>query len=94
MTGTQLQTTRSDRATHDIVMLSHAVRVAVQRDADGRVTDIECLKADDLRRKLVEAVGREIASGRTAEIMLLRALAICDLLRGLSAIERKAGGAI
>jgi len=80
------------RSDHDVHMLALPVRVAVQRDTDGRVTGLECLKADDVRRRLVEAAGREIASGRSVEALLLQALAYADLLRGLSAIERQAGG--
>jgi len=53
------------RSDHDVHMLALPVRVAVQRDTDGRVTGLECLKADDVRRRL---------------------------LRGLSAMERQAGG--
>lgn len=91
MSSTQLQAVSGALPGHSIVMLSHAVRVAIQRGADGRVTGMECLQADDTRRKLVEAVAKEIARGRPVEDLLLRALAVCDLLRGLAFLKQPEG---
>jgi hypothetical protein len=74
---------------HEIVALAVRVRVAVTRDACGRVVGLECLQADDIRGPQVEWIDKRLKAGARVPDMLIRLLAAEDILRALVRIEQE-----